>query len=181
MGSNTVTYCERCGRYRVAETAEATLDERTKERDAALEWRAALDELHVTNWIGVIDGLSPREAVRKLLELALDQERDRLREERDEAIARWNRVNDKYNTLLHRPGTGTARAEQAEAALARVREALRNLVAKLGAIEPHVSNVCAIAQIHGVPYTGPNWADEIAAARAALTPAAPEPPKGDPR
>jgi DNA repair exonuclease SbcCD ATPase subunit len=37
------------------------------------------------------------------------------------------------------------RAEKAEAALARVREALRNLVAKLDAIEPHVSNVCAIA------------------------------------
>lgn len=46
--------------------------------------------------------------------------------------------------------------------------ALKNLVEKLDAIEPHISNVCAIAQIHGVPYTGPNWADEIAAARAVL-------------
>jgi hypothetical protein len=42
-----------------------------------------------------------------------------------EAIKRWNRLNDEHNKLLHRPGTGTARAEQAEAALARVREALR--------------------------------------------------------
>lgn len=46
------------------------------ERDA---WRDALDELHVDNWVGVIDGLSPREAVRVLLDRALDQERDALR------------------------------------------------------------------------------------------------------
>jgi hypothetical protein len=52
--------------------------------------------------------------------------------------------------------------------IATISAALQNLVAKLDAIEPHVSNVCAIAQIHGVPYTGPNWADEIAAARAVL-------------
>lgn len=51
----------------------------------ALEWRKALDELHVTNWVGVIDGLTPTEAVRKLLELALDQERDALRTQLDDA------------------------------------------------------------------------------------------------
>ena len=54
----------------------------TAERDA---WRNALDELHVVNWIGVIDGLTPHEAVGRLLEQALDQERDALRIDRDAA------------------------------------------------------------------------------------------------
>lgn len=45
----------------------------------ALAWRTALDELHVTNWVGVIEGLTPQDAVRLLLERALDQDRDVLR------------------------------------------------------------------------------------------------------
>lgn len=125
------TFIDIEGQVARAERAEATLAERTKERDEAIR-EAAIAGIDAGSWRRCAD----------------QRESERL---------------------------------EAEAALARVREALRNLVAKLDAIEPHVSNVCAIAQVHGVPYTGPNWADEIAAARAALTPAAPEPPKGDPR
>jgi hypothetical protein len=111
----------------LADEFEAALAERTKERDEArafaeLEWRSALDELHVSNWVGVIDGLSPREAVRKLLELALDQDRDRLTKERDEAIREaaiagidagsWRRCADRRES----------ERLEAESALARVRE-----------------------------------------------------------
>ena len=87
-----------------------------------------------------------------IAEVWIEQEDDgSLRSQRDQDLADL--------CASHREALG--RVERAETAL-------KNLVAKLDAIEPHVSNVCAIAQIHGVPYTGPNWADEIAAARAVL-------------
>lgn len=63
------------------------------------EWRTALDELHVSNWIGVVDGLTPGEAVRKLLEYALDQERAALRDELARALAEVQELRIEVQTL----------------------------------------------------------------------------------
>lgn len=55
---------------------------------------------------------------------------------------------------------------------AQEREALERLVAKLDAIDAHpgLKAVFTIAMVHGVAYNGPNWSDELKAARAALAP-----------
>ncbi len=51
----------------------------------------------------------------------------------------------------------------------RLREALAGLVAVLDAIDPYQRDMCVFAAIHGNPYDGPNWVDEMVVARAALT------------
>jgi len=54
-----------------------------------------------------------------------------------------------------------------------LREALQNLVTKLDAMEKPLNGACVIASIHGMPYIGPTWSDELSVAKAliALTPA----------
>lgn len=47
----------------------------------------------------------------------------------------------------------------------KLEKALGDLLDKLDAIKPHVDNVCVIANMHGFPYGGPNWATEYDAAR----------------
>jgi len=47
-------------------------------------------------------------------------------------------------------------------------EALRSLVAKLKLIEKPVNNCIFISQMHGVPYSGPNWSAEMAEAEQVL-------------
>jgi hypothetical protein len=100
--------------------------------------------------------------------------------ERDEA----QREVQTLKTFIDIEGQ-VARAEQAEAALARVREALEGVLA----------NHCLDCGAHYCRYCSarsPEWAhtehcyyvrsvQAFEKARAALTPAAPEPPKGDPR
>jgi hypothetical protein len=74
---------DRASWRRVSEGYAATTAEQSVEiatlKAQVNEWKNALDALHVVNWIGTIDGLSPREAVAKLLEQALDIERDKLK------------------------------------------------------------------------------------------------------
>ena len=49
---------------------------------------------------------------------------------------------------------------------------LTALVNKLAAMEAPLNRSLANSAFYGVPYTGPNWVDEITAARAALAEAA---------
>ena len=44
------------------------------------------------------------------------------------------------------------------------------LISKLDAInaDPQFQSVFTMAHIHGTPYTGPNWVDEVDNARAAI-------------
>ena len=51
---------------------------------------------------------------------------------------------------------------------ARVREAAEALVAKLDAVDDAVAGAFAFAALHGMAYSGPNYADELSALRAAL-------------
>lgn len=57
----------------------------------------------------------------------------------------------------------------------RLREALEKLVAKLDAMEKPVNGCIAVSAMHGCPYLGPNWKDEMEAAKSALRPASPVP------
>lgn len=50
----------------------------------------------------------------------------------------------------------------------RLKEVLLNLVSKIELIEPHVTNICKISQIHGVPYRGPNYSKEMIEAKKLL-------------
>ena len=56
----------------------------------------------------------------------------------------------------------------AEAQVTRLTEALSSLVAKLDAIDKPVTDVFAFAGVHGYHYDGPNYADELKAAKFAL-------------
>ena len=51
-----------------------------------------------------------------------------------------------------------------------LRAALAALVAKLDEVTPHVANAFVLSAAHGMHYDGPNYADELSAARALLTP-----------
>jgi len=57
-----------------------------------------------------------------------------------------------------------------ESQLTVLRGALERLVVKLDAIavDPSHLGIIALAHAHGVRYTGPNWAEELTAAKAAL-------------
>jgi hypothetical protein len=48
-------------------------------------------------------------------------------------------------------------------------EALRNLVVKLRLIENPVNNCIVISQMHGIPYVGPNWLQEMVDAERVLS------------
>lgn len=50
----------------------------------------------------------------------------------------------------------------------QLRAALENLVEKLHVMERPVDACLGISGIHGFPYTGPNWSEEMAAALRAL-------------
>lgn len=79
-------------------------------------WKQALDELHVSNWIGIIDGLTPGDTVRKLLEYALDQERDELKAsltQKDEEIAALKEVLDDKRRLAREIGIALDGVERA--------------------------------------------------------------------
>jgi uncharacterized coiled-coil protein SlyX len=56
----------------------------------------------------------------------------------------------------------------AEAQVTRLTEALSSLVAKLDAIDKPVTDVFVFAGVHGYHYDGPNYADELKAAKFAL-------------
>ena len=61
-----------------------------------------------------------------------------------------------------------AKEDALEARHARVREAAEALVAKLDAVDDAVAGAFAFAALHGMAYSGPNYADELSALRAAL-------------
>lgn len=56
-----------------------------------------------------------------------------------------------------------------------LRAALTDLVRKVGEMEKPINDCIVISTIHGVPYAGPTWSDEMVAARDALAHAAPTP------
>lgn len=58
------------------------------------------------------------------------------------------------------------RMQAAEAALAAYAALVLALVVKLDAAKGPLDAVCQIAQIHGLPYTGPTYGVELAAVRA---------------
>jgi hypothetical protein len=45
-------------------------------------------------------------------------------------------------------------------------KAIRDFVEKYDRLEPALNNAFLMVQIHGRPYTGENWSQEIAALRA---------------
>jgi hypothetical protein len=51
---------------------------------------------------------------------------------------------------------------------AETREALAGLVARLDEMEKPLTNACVVAHIHGIPYSGPTWADPLDRAKKAL-------------
>lgn len=83
---------------------ERVLSDLDAQRQKVAEWINALDELHVENWIGVVDAsANPREAVRQLLEMALDQQRDeqaqeieRLKATQSEVLAAIERYRSEF-------------------------------------------------------------------------------------
>lgn len=121
-------------------------------------------------------------AARKLVEAKLtvaEAERDEARA----ALSQWPQAVERAATAdAHEE---CARANRAEAALARVRAALEDVLA-------HHSVDCGAHYCRYCSAKSPEWAhaehcayvrsvQAFTRARAALTPAAPEPPKGDPR
>lgn len=60
------------------------------------------------------------------------------------------------------------RCDQQERELAGLREAAIALAARLDAMTAPLNDVCPISHIHGLPYVGPTWTDELAMLRAAL-------------
>ncbi len=66
-------------------------------------------------------------------------------------------------TEKERAFLGTAEGERLDYVEARLAEAERlskALIDKLAECEPHIANACMMSQIHGVPYTGPNYKTE---------------------
>jgi hypothetical protein len=61
-----------------------------------------------------------------------------------------------------------ARAEAAERKLDEARKVIEGLVTKLDEIEPHSNGVFEFYALHGFKYAGPNYAEELRAARTFL-------------
>ena len=57
---------------------------------------------------------------------------------------------------------------QAKARIAELEGVLRNLVDKLDTIDKAVTGVFVMAKIHGCEYSGPNYGEELKAARKVL-------------
>lgn len=62
-----------------------------------------------------------------------------------------------------------ARGDDAEARAAKLEAVLGHLVAKLDECKPHIDGVFSFFALHGNNYSGPNYADELAAAREVLS------------
>lgn len=90
-------------------------------------------------------------------------------------LARVERLRDWLSVAPVRAmGFENSRADaDALSALLREREALRaaleGLVSKLDEVAPHVANAFVLNAAHGMRYDGPNYAEELSAARALLT------------
>lgn len=95
---------------------------------------------------------------------------------RDGATVRleWASVHAAHNA---KPGSLYAE----RAAVPAIREALRELVAKLEQIQasPEYGGIWCFLEAHGVRYKGPNWADALDNARAALASPRPVTPPRD--
>jgi len=98
-----------------------------------------------------------------------------------EAIMNWQEC-DSFNALKGRAEAAEAEVEHqrvhkeeyrdmltaAEVECSRLRAALDGLVTKLTAMAKPLNSLAVLAYVHGMPYQGPNWDDEMNAARAAL-------------
>jgi len=98
-------------------------------------------------------------------------ERDEARRERDQAnewAGSMVGAIDEPKALRQTTDEMEKRALVAEAELTRLREALSALVDKLDECKPYVDGAFTFQQLHGGRYTGPNYGDELLAARAAI-------------
>lgn len=70
------------------------------------------------------------------------------------------------------PQANLSMAKRTLAEIARLRAALAKLVGKLTAIEadPSFRGIWSYLHVHGYKYTGPDWRDDLADARLALSP-----------
>lgn len=83
--------------------------------------------------------------------VALEQESARLREQVEKTEAAWNEATFELQQKLQ-----------------RCAEAMLAFLVKWKVVSPRIDSMCAIGQIHGMPYTGPTIGVEIEQLEAAL-------------
>lgn len=86
---------------------------------------------------------------------AIQQRADEASEERDSAV-------ELEMELRHQLDEALAREK-------RYRDALEALIVKLDACEPQLNGCIQISTVHGFPYTGPNYGNELEAARELMS------------
>ena len=82
------------------------------------------------------------------------------------AIHRWN-LGHSLGALPKSDGRYVTFADH-DVEFRRWKDALRKLVAKLDAMEKSINDCIMFSTLHGGPYTGPQWIEEMAEARALL-------------
>ena len=129
---------------------------------------------------GVVERLRERAASERAIQINNEAVAKALAGE----IEAFDRRDGTHNTYAVRLCLDHQNAAKRDAALAAdwdeaadrikaLERALTDLVNKLDAIDKPVANVFVFAGAHGYHYAGPNYADELSAARAALSPSTP--------
>jgi hypothetical protein len=142
------------------------------------EWRIPVTEFASIVCAASVGG-ETSERYQQALELlngaeALTASLRAMQEERDKLLAivespsKWMQWCD--SRVLERAEAAEAELDALRAQRTEGRQTLKALIDKLDVIaaDPQFQSMAVMSYIHGVQYTGPNWATELAAAKAFL-------------